>query len=229
LLLTTVVAGLLGLALTVSVGASLFGLIVALAAANCWGVFEHLRSAARRKFVFGAAWVGFGVSLMLPAVRMGCGASPIYGWQAAYSTLCAQPEIFMETVSAESLKQAVNRSIGFYCYAQMNSANLLLILVPIVMLRWPSVYGHRLALFQYWAVTGVPLFGHNNDRTENLLIGFYIWVFTHALLVTVLPFGARAKGNSQQSGIGSADRWRGVAWISGMGLVQFVMLSIFGD
>ncbi|MBM4004166.1 MAG: hypothetical protein FJ295_12900 [Planctomycetes bacterium] len=229
LLFTTVVAVLLGLALTVSIGASLFGLIVALAAANCWGLFDHLQSGPRRKLVFGAAWIGFAVALMLPAVNAGCsggGSTSLYGWQTAYYALCAQPETFMETVTATSPAQAANSGIGFYCYAQMNAANLMLILVPILMLRWRLTNG--IALFHYWAVTGVPALGYTHDHAKDLLLGFYVWVLTHALLVTVMPLSAMGRGPPAHADKRFVDRCGGTAVITGLGLVQLIVMSIFG-
>lgn len=151
-----------------------------LAVLNFRGAFRFLQHSAGRPRLLLGVWFLFLMSLVLPTAK-GCGsaAEPLYGWQAAVSTVHLAAHAASDW--QEHLGDAETAAEGWgqvglmaLTVAMWNLPHLALLLSPVVLLRRRAVESPFFGLLAAWGAASCWRWGLH-DSGNDLLVGYYVW------------------------------------------------------
>lgn len=185
LLTTTAVAGILGIGLATSPSVATLMVLLGLTGLNCLGKLEPFRrSNSSRRGLFGTSWALFGLSLFLPVGQFGCNGTEQWGYQTVL--MGAQSEVMIaENIVEKGLSDDWTKDLFvIQMISQLNLANLLLLLSPLLLWRLQQGKGEWYSALWLWALTSLPVIAIDLPK---LRLGYYCWTCSQFLVVCAFP------------------------------------------
>ncbi|MFO0818268.1 MAG: hypothetical protein U1A77_10025 [Pirellulales bacterium] len=201
MIVTTLVAGVMGTGLWLGPGAAFPAVLAILLVANWRGVFRFAQTGSTQLRL---AWLVsglFAISLASPCLR-GCNNEAIPGWQLALFSATFPVEQALKVATDQQEREEAAREpakwvVGEMYFTAIFLGNLLLIgavgLPWLLRRRWPSRW---LPVGVAVAATAMAMFmrgdGGGSSAFEGLLFGAWLWLSAGVLLVMLVPMNRRA-------------------------------------